>query len=165
MNDQQLADATWVLLMGSRNLADRDVVWNVLDGLYRRYRPVMLVQGGAKGTDTHGRQWVHQRHRQGWAVDQREEPAKWAVCSSTSCTPRHRHRRADGSTYCPTAGHYRNLLMVDTVAVKARAGRGVYVAFFVRGAGNRGTTHCAAAARAAGIPEAIREIWVDSAAE
>jgi len=147
-----------MLVTGSRDLTDRATVWGLLDRLYARYGTVMVVHGDCPtGADRFARQWVHDRHRQGWAVDQRTYPAKWRDCRP-DCPPSHRKRWPSGVTYCPTAGHYRNSIMVEVVARKAPAG--VFAAFFLRGAANRGTSDCVAKARRARIRSA-GEIWTD----
>ena len=57
---------------------------------------------------------------------------------------------ANWQRYGKAAGPRRNQEMVD-------AGADQCIAFFKRGAANRGTADCAARARAAGIP--VQEVW------
>lgn len=57
---------------------------------------------------------------------------------------------ADWDKHGKAAGPIRNQEMVDLGADQC-------IAFFKIGAGNKGTAHCASAARKAGIP--VREVW------
>lgn len=54
----------------------------------------------------------------GWAAE--PHPADWENCA-TSCKPKHRRSRPDGTSYCPSAGHRRNQEMADAGAAAAVA--------------------------------------------
>lgn len=69
----------------------------------------VLVHGQAPGADTLCANWWKD---QGRADD--PHPAQWSAPCRATCKPGHRRQRADGSTYCPAAGVYRNQEMVDS---------------------------------------------------
>lgn len=137
-----------VLGTASRDLTDRLLVGRVLGRCLSRAVElgapgIRVVEGGARGGDD-------LMHR--WAVDHgqafRRVPANWPVCDGPDCTPGHRRRNRRGS-YCPTAGHRRNQVMVDLAVELGAAG---CVAFLVAGLPCDGTKDCARRAEAAGIP-------------
>lgn len=90
---------------------------------------VVVVHGGAKGADAIAGTLATML---GWQVE--EHPADW--------------KRQDDGTYDKQAGPRRNLEMV-------KAGADSCLAFIKDG--SKGASHCAAAAKAAGIPTRIIE--------
>lgn len=112
-----------VLITGSRDWSDTAALRAVLDELLAEHHGLVLVHGGCpRGADALADRWARDHPRE-VLVDR--YPANWG-----------RYGRA--------AGLRRNGDMV-------RAGADLCVAFFVPGAGNRGTAHCAKLARRAGI--------------
>lgn len=98
----------------------------------------VLVTGDAEGADQLCIDcWT------AWGGTIEHHPADWTAPCRTSCRPNHRKPRRDGTLYCPNAGLARNLHMVQL-------GADVCVEFNV--GHSHGAAHCAAAARAAGIP-------------
>lgn len=124
-----------VIVTGSRDFADRDIVRRVLDELYDEAYPnsgVILLHGACPtGADKHAADWARDRHAGPyWASNVMvfPFPANWD------------HGRG--------AGMARNAEMV-------KAGADVVLAFYQPGAGNKGTAGCVKLARRAGIP--VRE--------
>lgn len=104
-----------ILGTGSRSFTDRQLLDQVLmdcwhDAVQLGADGIRIREGEADGADTLLREWAEAN---GIAVD--PCPADWDHCAS-ACRPGHRRRRRDGSEYCPTAGHRRNQVMVDTGA-------------------------------------------------
>lgn len=129
-----------ILITGSRDLTDIDVVRKALleatagrDGLHR------VVHGGARGADSLAGIAAAEL---GWPVE--VHPADWSAPCNRHCKHGSRPERGDGSTYCPAAGMHRNKTMVEL-------GADVVIAFYVRGARNRGTSSCVQLAGRAGL--------------
>ena len=111
-----------VLVTGSRNYDDKDILF---DALADQYEPGMIVvHGGARGADTLAGEWVKKMQTLGYQVVAEVHPADWD-----------RHGKS--------AGAIRNQEMVD-------AGADVCLAF--PEGESRGTRHCMKAAERAGIP-------------
>lgn len=113
---------------------DRDVMQSALRDARARAngRHMVIVHGGARGAD-------HLASMLGFYADNAHtepHPADW-------------DRQDDGS-YDRSAGFRRNQKMVDL-------GADLCLAFLKKGAGNRGTKHCADLARKAGIE--VVEVW------
>lgn len=120
-----------LLVTGSRHWADRDKVFEVLDEVYDRKGPLVVVHGACpSGADHYAKRWVRSRRRVlQWQVDEDPHPANW-------------RQYGDG------AGPIRNQEMVDT-------GADLCLAFLT--AESKGTYDCIARARRAGIPvEVVR---------
>jgi hypothetical protein len=114
--------ATRVIVTGSRQLAGRSVVWDVLDKLTADCGPLLVVHGGCpNGADRFASEWCAMR-----GVGLVVYHAEW-----------NRHGKL--------AGRIRNREMVAD-------GADLVVAFPQDGAGNRGTRHCVEVAREAGLP-------------
>jgi YspA, cpYpsA-related SLOG family len=145
-----MSDAARVIVFGSRRYADRHHLYRVLDGIFRRYGPLVIVHGAAPGADSLADQWARLRAGQGWPVSRDPHPADWHGPCEPRCGPPpfHRRRRWDGSDYCPAKGVYRNMEMADLPA----AG---YAAFPLRGTldPKSGTGQMLAYVRKKGIPE------------
>jgi len=134
-----------VLVTGSRNLTDADIVTHGLAYAKALFspRPIVIVHGGADGADslahelapTFGMTWER------W-------PADWTGPCRPSCRPGHRRQRRDGADYCPAAGNYRNQEMVD-------AGAELVLAFPL--GKSTGTRDCIRRAVAAKIPVRVYE--------
>ena len=113
-----------ILISGSRDWVDADVIYGAIRDACRDYRhavlagPCVLVHGGARGADTIADRWAR---KWGWQVE--VHPAVWST-----------HGRA--------AGPIRNAAMVA-------AGADVCLAFIRNG--SRGATGCADLAERAGI--------------
>jgi hypothetical protein len=101
---------------------------------------VVIIHGdNRRGADRMADHWAQQ---QGMRVER--YPARWGAPCREKCQPGHRRQRADGTTYCPAAGNYRNAEMVAS-------GVSACVAFYKAGAANRGTADCDDQVTAAGI--------------
>lgn len=116
--------AVRVLVTGSRTWDEPRRVWRVLDAFLQSWPcSVVVVHGAcARGADQYAAVWAREHHADG--VTEEPHPADWEALG----------RRA---------GIARNTAMVDR-------GADVCVAFIRDG--SPGATHCANAARAAGIP-------------
>lgn len=111
-----------VLVTGSRNYDDKDILF---DALADQYEPGMIVvHGGARGADTIACEWVKKMQSLGYQVTTEVHQADWYE-------------------YGKAAGLVRNEVMVD-------AGADVCLAFPL--GESRGTRHCMSAAEKAGIP-------------
>ncbi|WP_030506404.1 DUF2493 domain-containing protein [Microbispora rosea] len=102
-----------VLITGSRSWKDLDVVRDALvQARYQANGPMVVVHGACPtGADAIADWWCRRFTHLG--ITRERHPADWDTCAGPKCTPTHRLKRRDGSTYCPTAGHLRNQLMVD----------------------------------------------------
>jgi len=140
------AEFTRILVTGGRHYRDRQHVYEVLDGLYARFGPLLVVHGGARGADTLADDWVTSRKARGLAVDREVHEARWYDPCRQSCRPGHRKARGHASSYCPAAGEYRNHEMGDLGA------RG-FVAF--PDPGSVGTHRMINYAKAKGIPDLL----------
>jgi len=128
-----------ILITGSRRWTDDDLIRTLLERLHRvGLGPYTLVHGGAKGAD---RTAAEIASGLGWKVE--AHPADWLGPCVVSCTPGHR-KKHPGQTvsYCPNAGLRRNEEMVAL-------GAGLCLAFIKDR--SSGATHCAEAAKKAGI--------------
>lgn len=144
-------DTTRLLVTGSRDVADRDLVRLALDAvtdavLRPMRKPLTLVHGAARGLDTLAAQeWAH--------GEIEVHPAQWDQHTS-SCPDWDR-----GNRTCKLAGHHRNQQMLD-------AGADLCLAFplhqqTARGKGtSRGTWNMATLARDAGVPTLV--VWGDA---
>jgi hypothetical protein len=114
-----------VLVTGSRDLVDRQMVWDALTHvLAANTDAVFTVVHGAcpRGADRWADEWVDYTDP-GFAIER--HPADWKMGKQ--------------------AGHWRNQHMVNL-------GADVVLAFFQPGAANRGTADCVRRAEEAGIP-------------
>lgn len=96
-----------LLVCGSRDWSDRDLLESVLDIEWREagYDGLTIVEGEASGADRLAREWAD---RNDVAVD--PFPADWSVKPDTPPSAI-RHRR-DGTPYDVRAGHQRNAAML-----------------------------------------------------
>lgn len=138
-----------VLGTGSRDLADRGLVWGFLDALAVEFAPrrIVLVHGDCPtGFDQIADGWAAAR-----GFGRESYRADWDSCAWDCPRAAHRRRKRFGDTahpgmlddYCPSAGPRRNALMVGLgadVCVAAPLGRSF------------GTRGCMRLAEAAGIP-------------
>ena len=148
------APGLWVLVTASRTWPRDDKIRTALDetAAYVEHmgRPwtLTVMQGGTRGGDRTAQQWTELAHRAGYPVNPPEvRPADWAAPCRTECWPGHRRRNADGTSTCPTAGYYRNTLMVEEmVTVQCQT----LVLAFIHD-NSRGATHCLLAAKQHGL--------------
>jgi hypothetical protein len=127
-----------VLVTGSRTWTDTTIIRDALADVW--HPDTVLVTGACpQGADLLAEQcWTH------WGGRVERWPADWSGPCAADCPPGHRRpRRRDGSWYCPRAGHRRNQAMVDSRPDVCLA--------FIRNA-SPGASHCAGAARRAGVP-------------
>jgi hypothetical protein len=105
---------------GGRNYNNRQRVEHVFAKLVDHYgTDFVVVHGNAAGLD----RLVNEISLDFGVQSKEAFPAQWSdLCDPTFCSPNHRRRRRDGSTYCPAAGPRRNQEMVDS-------GLGLVVAF------------------------------------
>ena len=47
-----------VLVCGSRDFTDEDIIFTILDGIYRRHGAPEIIEGGAPGADTIAAEWA-----------------------------------------------------------------------------------------------------------
>ena len=121
-----------VLVTGSREWTDAAGITDALDALLVNYGTLTVVHGACpRGAD---------RIAQGWALSARHASSYGAVTPE----PHPAIWRPDG-VFDKTAGFRRNAEMVSL-------GADLCLAFYKRGAGNKGTDHCARLAENAGIP-------------
>lgn len=102
-----------VLITGSRDWDDSQVIWKAMDdALMHRLAFLddaqedhVIVHGGAPGADD-----ISGRIADEWQIPAEVHPANWASCGS-GCGPSH-YRYRDGTAYCPRSGFIRNSHMV-----------------------------------------------------
>lgn len=131
-----------LLITGSRDIPAEKrhtvqmKIWEVYLTMKERDEALLVVHGDCpSGADHWARLMVEMAVESGMrGIGQERHPANW--------------NGTDGRA----AGFVRNQEMVDLGADQC-------VAFKLRGAGNKGTSHCAGRAAAAGIP--VEEIWVE----
>lgn len=107
-----------------------------------------VIVGDAPGVDTETGFWVM---RTGNVELHEGAPFKatWSADCDGRCKPGHRKERADGSTFCPAQGPYRNGRMVALARQYHDAGAWVRVAAFYADPKSTGTGDCVRQARAA----------------
>lgn len=116
-----------VLVTGSREWTDKAALYAELDAVLAGHPSVTVVNGQCpRGADAMAVSWVMDR----WT---------WQEADVS-----HEDHPADWHGYGKQAGFIRNAAMVA-------AGADLCIAFFKKGAGNKGTSHCANAAWKAGI--------------
>ncbi|WP_079674441.1 SLOG family protein [Mycobacteroides abscessus] len=127
-----------MLVTGSRNWTDRTRLFLALSVQTALCDEIVIVHGDATGADALADSFAvnHPRTRA------ERHPADWGRPCDDRCYHKPRYR-ADGSEYCPMAGHYRNQEMVDL-------GADICLAFPL-GKSN-GTRDCMRRAAKAGIP-------------
>jgi hypothetical protein len=124
----------YVLVTGGRDYYDQETVFEVLGFLEKFYGPALrILHGGASGADT-----LAQRFCDTFDVTHRAFPADWNGPCRPGCDPNHRRKKGRGS-YCPAAGVYRNLVMLDYLDFCRNKGHTVQVVAFP---GGSGTLHC-----------------------
>jgi len=96
---------------GGRDYTDQAYVFHRLDLYHREFNITTLVEGGAPGADTWIRLWGL-RHPD---IILATVNANWNGPCREACAPNHR-RSHQGltTTYCPTAGVYRNQDMLSS---------------------------------------------------
>lgn len=111
-----------VLITGSRDWTDAEVIQQVLFSLFRISElPPTIIHGGAKGADSVAAQFCRAWH---WPLEE---------------------YKADWQRYGKSAGIRRNIEMLDSKP-------DLVLAFRIGGEKSRGTTHCIRAAQERGIP-------------
>lgn len=126
-----------ILITGSREITFRSTVADALAAAWVELGSVpdtVCVHGTARGAESIAGQTANDNPDR--LVEERH-PANWRPEGPDGIVDR-------------GAGYRRNELMISL-------GADVCIAFFKRGAGNRGTTHCRNAALAAGIR--VIEVW------
>ena len=68
-----------LLVTGGRAYGDRDVIWNVLTKLHKRYGLSMVIHGDAKGCDTIAGAWARAA-----GVQEVKCPANWKVLGDSA---------------------------------------------------------------------------------
>lgn len=120
-----------ILVCGSRDWADKNAIWIVLDGYFHLYHSSMtIIEGGAKGADTIAKDWAKDR-----GTSFENFPADW-------------------STYGKAAGPIRNKQMLDEGqpdVVWAFTNKPLHE--------SKGTRNMVEQARKAGIPVYVVEHW------
>jgi hypothetical protein len=131
-----------VLVTGSRDWPDQELVWRELDRLLGEYGAVLVIHGDRGNADKAARAWAARRKGEGQAAGHLPFP----VTSE------------DWAAHPKSAGHIRNgamvkdgrpdecLAFVGPCAQRAHAGRPPH--------GSHGATGCAVIARRAGVPVA-----------
>jgi hypothetical protein len=153
-----------ILVTGSREGVEMLVVWELLDETLveaqgRGYREFTVVHGDAEGVDRHAAAFCEDQaawyDNAGLVLAEERHRPDWGTCSMPTCTPVHRRRRKDGTTFCPAAALYRDGLMVASGATICLA----WIAPCVkrtcrkpRPHGSHGATYTADLAERAGIP-------------
>lgn len=142
-----------ILVTGSRTWDDKTPISRLLQQTFDQSGQTTVIHGACpKGADRIARDLVRAWAHDGWPVREQGIPARWAECAAT-CRAGHRRTRDSGTTWCPSAGHRRNALMVAKEPAICLA--------FIR-AGSAGATGCAELAERAGIPT-VRVPWEDRA--
>lgn len=140
-----------IIVTGSRDLTNRDLVWNEL-GRFAPARKITVVVGYdserkiPSGADEFAYRWalVHE-----WAEPECH-PANWERKCDVWCfhKPRFKTQIIGGTEvlvpYCPVAGNLRNTEMVES-------GADYCLGFYKVGAKNRGTRDCVRKCKGAGI--------------
>jgi hypothetical protein len=119
-----------ILVTGSRDLTDKEIVWGALSGVLETFIESMgpdewditLIHGGAAGADTLAAEWAAEH-----AVKTERYNPQWGL-------------------YGKAAGPLRNQQMVNT-------GADICVGFLAKG--SRGTADCLKRAEKAGIPTVV----------
>jgi hypothetical protein len=127
-----------ILITGSRTWRDTATIRDAITNVAHQHGPDLVIVHGAcrTGADRIAADFAYEI---GYLTD--PHPADWETCAP-DCRPGHRRTRRDGSSYCPTAGHRRNQLMVDLGADHALV--------FMRGKSS-GTADCLRRIKRAGI--------------
>lgn len=126
-----------LLVTGSRAFTDVALMRAALTYAGRLLgRNTILVHGAARGADQIAALAWSQ-----WGLPTEAHAADWDACA-LDCPDGHRKPRTDGTSWCPTAGHRRNQVMVA-------AGADLCLAFPV--GTSSGTGDCLRRAAAAGI--------------
>jgi hypothetical protein len=107
----------WILVTGSRNWRTGDhrtVMHQALTDTWtsaqrRGLTRLTVIHGAAAGADTMAARWTIGQP----GVYELPFEARWTDDCGEHCRPGHRRRRADGTSYCPAAGAYRNQRMVN----------------------------------------------------
>lgn len=155
-----MSDRTaYLLVTGSRGLRSYRFVATAIDLAWKDaqatgFTHLVLIHGAAPGADSLAERW-YQQHK-GGTVDRKEFRARWkGPCIPGVCTPGHRRKRPDGSTYCPAEGNYRNQRMVDFAAPHVADGAALALVFYAGPVPSSGTADCQRRAKTAGIPDRV----------
>jgi hypothetical protein len=131
-----------VLITGSRDWPEQQIVWGALDQQFERLydgKTFVVVHGDARGADHMARAWANGKRRDSVEykhVFHEAHPALW---------------RQNG-VFVPSAGHQRNKAMVDN-------GAAVVLAFIKDN--SPGATGCANVARRAGLDVLYHRIFTE----
>lgn len=151
----------YLLATGSRNAHNwlRATVRNKLNGIALSafsgdsdLDRIEVIVGDAPGVDAEVMAWVRQQ-QDPRIVLHGGSPfvATWDADCDERCTDGHRKVRADGSTFCPAQGPYRNGRMVVIAKGYHDQGSWVRVAAFYGEPNSSGTKSCVEQAEAAGL--------------
>lgn len=146
-------DLPRVLCTGSQTYEDRARVFRILDDVYVRLGPFVLVHGGCpRGADNYFSAWAAAHAHRG--VEEEIHVADWFAACDNECTHGPRRETNRGRGFCQGAGFRRSRRMVRKGAVECHS--------FSRD-NSPGTRYCAGRAEAAGItviphPESSRNV-------
>ncbi len=132
-----------IIIAGSRNFNDYEVLKNELDRLFDE--PFIVVSGGAKGADSLGEQYAGEK---GYQIE-RYLP-KWNDLNVKNCVIKYNSYGA----YNALAGHNRNQEMLDVVLNNADGG---YIIAFWDGK-SKGTQNMIDIGNRAGLPVYILKV-------
>lgn len=136
-----------MLITGSRSWKDvgiiEQAIYDMAVEAAQLGKVLVVVHGDCRGADKIAQGIVLRQRAHGWRhIYEEPHPAPWEAPCIERCQPGHRRVRTDGTDFCPSAGTYRNELMVSL-------GADVCFAFFKDQ--SNGTRKCAKLAEAAGI--------------
>lgn len=152
----------YILGMGSRQCPNwlTGVVRSKLYGMIRserehsggRVNRFEFIVGDAPGVDAEIRNWVRGQNNPNIVLHEGAPfEATWDADCDERCTPNHRKERANGTTFCPAQGPYRNGRMVTLARHYLDGGAWVRGAAFYASPQSSGTRDCVNQARAAGL--------------
>lgn len=77
-----------ILVCGGRNYDNGFHVWEILDKLHEElgFQPLIIIEGGAHGVDTHAREWAEMNYIPHW-----EFPANWTKHGKSAGPIRNRY--------------------------------------------------------------------------
>lgn len=145
-------------MCGSRTFADKEAVFDYLNGLYWRWSgpdpaddSFVLIEGGADGADRIAAEWTELEPDDGIGPWHEQYPADWNVYPDTPTTAI--GYRRDGTPYNRWAGPQRNARMLE------EGKPDTCVAFIDKPLSeSRGTKDMVARCRAAGVKTIV--VWV-----
>jgi hypothetical protein len=142
----------WILVTGSRlwrTPTHRTVLHAALADAWigaqqAGHERLTVIHGAASGADSMAARWTLGQP----GVLELPYEARWADPCGVHCQPGHRRRRADGTSWCPAAGAFRNQRMVNEAS--RHLGSVVVIAAFAQPRSD-GTADCVRRALKAGL--------------